>query len=44
MTYSPYGEIEELDEEEQLKVNAKEDALNAMSAAVDYAAQEQAIA
>ena len=44
MTYSPYGEIKELDEEEQLKVNAKEDQLNEMSAAVDYQAQEQAIA
>ena len=43
MTYSPYGEINELDEEEQLKVNAKENQLNEMSSAVDYAAQEQAI-
>ena len=43
MTYSPYGEINELDDEEKKRLLAEQDQLNAMDAAVDYAAQEQAI-
>jgi len=35
MTYSPYGEIEELDDEEKKRVFAKEDQLNQMSQDTD---------
>ena len=30
MTYSPYGEIDELDDEEQKRLNAEQDNLNAI--------------
>ena len=43
MTYSPYGEINELDDEEKKRVLAEQDQLSQMDAAVDHAAQEQAI-